>query len=189
MAQGSSTHQADTRCSLFLYPATSQPVDDTDLERLRDGLRQIALISSPLQDDAQGFYTGEKFLDYIAYMGCSPTISFEADENDSSFCHIRLHHYPQATLIHSRLQARDPICPLCKKPTKDWQENSGRIQCSQCGVTSASADFNWRKMAGVSTLFIEITDIFPKEAIPQQALLDRLAAIFPANWQYFYSCR
>ena len=32
-------------------------------------------------------------------------------------------------------------------------------------------------------------DIFPKEAIPQQLLLDELAAITKTEWHYFYSCR
>jgi hypothetical protein len=44
-------------------------------------------------------------------------------------------------------------------------------------------------MAGYARLFIEITDIFPKEAIPQQLLLDKLSAIARTDWQYFYSCR
>ena len=189
MAKSSSTHQADTRCSLFLYPAISQPIDNSQLQQIQDGLQKIALTGQALTDSKRHFYTGKKFLDYIAYMGCSPVISFEAGDKNNHFCHIRLLHYPQAKLIHSRLQARAPICPQCKKPVKGWQENYGRIQCNYCGATSSTADFNWRKMAGASTLFIQITDIFPKEAIPQQVLLEKLAAIYPACWRYFYSCR
>jgi hypothetical protein len=44
-------------------------------------------------------------------------------------------------------------------------------------------------MAGYAQLFIEITDIFPREAIPQQILLDKLASITDVEWLYFYSCR
>jgi len=44
-------------------------------------------------------------------------------------------------------------------------------------------------MAGYAQLFIEITDIFPKEAIPQQLLLDKLSDITNVDWQYFYSCQ
>jgi hypothetical protein len=61
--------------------------------------------------------------------------------------------------------------------------------CDQCQTRSTIEEFNWRKMAGYARLFIEITDIFPKEAIPQQLLLNILSATFNADWQYFYACQ
>jgi hypothetical protein len=47
----------------------------------------------------------------------------------------------------------------------------------------------WRKMAGYAHLFIEITDVFPKEAIPQTLLLDSLTDMSHTGWTYFYSCQ
>lgn len=185
--------QADTHCSLYLCTNGPSGPGSAERKQLLGELQQIGFIGNPLKaqqvQQHAGFYAGERFLDYIAYMGCSPAIRFEAGDDSSRFCHVRLHHYDQPKLIASRLQARAPLCPHCKKPVADWQQENGKIHCGHCNRRSAIGAFNWRKMAGISTLFIEVTDIFPKEAIPQQALLDKLAAIYPAKWLYFYSCR
>ncbi|MBE9568656.1 MAG: hypothetical protein IMF14_08165, partial [Proteobacteria bacterium] len=139
----------------------------------------------------QHFLTGEKFLDYIAYMGCAPAVQFQTDDDGSDFCFIKIHQYDSAELIHSRIQTRAPHCPGCKKAVKNWQTNisSTQIHCDLCATTAGIENFDWRKMAGYAQLFIEITDIFPKEAIPQQILLDKLADITDTGWQYFYSCK
>jgi hypothetical protein len=111
-------------------------------------------------------------------MGCAPSIQFEASEDGEDFCFIKLHQYEKAKLIYSQTQSRAPHCPACQKPVKDWQHSKTEttISCNLCHTSAGIEKFNWRKMAGFARLFIEITDIFPKEAIPQQMLLDKLAA-------------
>ena len=184
----SSTHG---RCSLYLAP--EQPdFNVDDLSSLVETLQDIGLISHKIrpQDNDTRYYSGERFLDHIAYMGCAPAIQFEADDDDEDFCSIRLHQYEKAKLIYSRTQSRAPHCPACKKPVREWQDNKtdSSINCNLCHTTSAIEKFDWRRMAGVARLFIEITDIFPKEAIPQQLLMDKLASICRTGWLYFYSC-
>ena len=189
------------KCSLYLTPDQAN-FSVTKLSTLVDALRKIHLISQEI--DHQGivpqaqhthYFTGDKFLDYIAYLGCAPTVQFEASPNEidnhSDFCFIKIHCYKSARLIHSQKQARAPHCPNCGKPVKDWQhrKTESTISCNQCNTTSNIEDFNWRKMAGYAQLFIEITDIFPKEAIPQQLLLDKLSNISKTEWLYFYSCK
>jgi hypothetical protein len=44
-----------------------------------------------------------------------------------------------------------------------------------------------RKTGGFSKLFIEITNIFPKEALPNDQLLMRLASLTLSEWSWFYS--
>ena len=182
-------------CSLYLCP-TQHDWKATDNEKLYSTLQDIGLISQRIEhtDDAfetRSFSAGEKFLDYIAYLGCAPAIQFEADNDNKNFSFIRLHHYPQAELIHSMVQSRAPHCPACKQPVKNWATNktTSQIHCEQCDTTSAIELFNWRKMAGYAQLFIEVTDIFPKEALPQQILLNKLSDITGTQWQYFYSCQ
>ncbi|MBE9560705.1 MAG: hypothetical protein IMF15_07940 [Proteobacteria bacterium] len=182
--------QSFDQCSLYLHPAHHFSLKE--ITPLITELQKFNFISQAINKQADhGYFAGDKFLDYIAYMGCAPSIQFEASENSSNFCFIKIHHYRPAKLIHSQKQARAPHCPNCKKPVKNWQDarSATSIKCDQCETTSNIESFNWRKMAGYAQLFIEITDIFPKEAIPQQILLDKLADITGVEWTYFYSCR
>lgn len=177
-------------CALYLYPK-QHDFTIKDLAQFVTQLQGIGLIAATVTEQDSSFFTGERFLDYIAYMGCSPAIQFEATETSNNFCHINIHQYDTAKLIVSQKQTRNPHCPNCKKPVKDWLSNKTEetISCGLCNTTANIENFNWRKMAGYARIFIEITDIFPKEAIPQQILLEQLTVISKTNWLYFYSCQ
>jgi len=180
-----------SQCSLHLHPEQARFVV-TDLPAFIHALQEIGLIAQKI--DAQKnmhYYVGNRYLDYIAYMGCAPSIQFEASDNNENFCLIKIQQHTKAELIHNQKQSRAPHCPNCNKPVNNWQatKTDSTIHCEQCNTTSDIEKFNWRKMAGYARLFIEITDIFPKEAIPQQLLLDKLSKITGADWQYFYGCQ
>ena len=179
------------QCSLFLHPQ-QHDFSVHDMAYFISALQQTGFMLRKIdpQETDLRFFTGNKYLDYIAYMGCAPSIQFEADENSENFCFIKIHYYKSAKLIYSKTQSRPPQCPGCKKPVKNWRQNktSTTVHCDLCHSTSSIETFNWRKMAGYSRLFVEITDIFPKEAIPQQLLLDKLTHITSTGWLYFYSC-
>ena len=182
---------SNSKCSLFLHPVAHNFFLE-DIQAFTASLQKISLISHTInEEDTHDYFTGDKYLDYIAYMGCAPTIQFEASESNLGFCFIKIHNDETAKLIHSQQQAKAPLCPNCKKPAKNWQHKRTEtiIKCTQCGKTINIDDFNWRKMAGYARLFIEISDIYPKEALPQQSLLDKLADITGAEWSYFYSCQ
>jgi len=180
------------QCSLYLCP---KPVtfNVNPISAFVNALKEIGLIAQKLNPHEPGhhYFTGDKYLDFIAYMGCAPAIQFEAGGKNKNFCFIKIHQYQPAELIVSEKQSRAPHCPACNKPVKNWQttKTGSTICCDQCNTTSNIEKFNWRKMAGYSRLFIEITDVFPKEAIPQPLLLDKLADITDTNWLYFYSCK
>ena len=179
------------QCSLFLCPAQHDFTLNND--SLITVLQAIGLLSNKINTDEpeHRYYTGDQFLNHISYMGCAPTTQFEASDANTNFCFIEIHHYDKAKLIHSKKQVRAPHCPACRKPVKNWQKPSlaTTIQCEACGTTSGIKAFDWRKMAGYARLFIEVTDIFPKEAIPQPGLLNRLNKAFDTEWLYFYSCQ
>lgn len=183
-------NSSSSPCALYLCPE-QHDFSVEDAAQFVIQLQDNGLISEAIPDLENSFYTGERFLDFIAYMGCSPAIQFDASENNAEFCHIKLHRYETAKLIVSQKQSRAPHCPNCNKPVKNWLpgKTEETIRCDQCNTTASIGDFNWRKMAGYARVFIEITDIFPKEAIPQQALLDKLNTICKTDWSYFYSCQ
>jgi hypothetical protein len=182
-------HSPYGHCSLYLC-SRQHDFFTNDISSFTSALQKIELISREITTITNGFYTGSRFLDYIAYLGCSPAIQFEPGTGKSEFCHIKLHHYHRAHLILSKKQAKAPHCPHCRKPLAHWHETTtSGIKCNHCHTPHTLDQLNWRKMAGYARLFIEITDIFPKEAIPQQLLLDKLVEITDKEWQYFYSCR
>lgn len=179
-------------CSLYLCPDMPD-VYATNMPSMITELQKICLISRKIrpQDNNNHFYSGDSFLDYIAYMGCAPAIQLEASADNENFCFIKLHNYEAAELIHSKTQSSAPHCPNCNKPVHDWQtqRTSTTISCDSCHTTSGIEKFDWRRMAGYARLFIEITDIFPKEAVPQPVLLEKLSTITNTGWLYFYSCQ
>jgi len=180
------------KCSLYLIPKQPDFAIE-DISSLVTTLQDIGLISQEINqhDNNSHYYSGERYLDYVAYMGCAPSIQFEADaDNNEDFCFIKLHQYEKPELIVSRTQSRAPHCPVCQKPVKDWQDSKTgtAIRCNLCHTSSDIERYNWRKMAGYARLFIEITDIFPKEAIPQQLLLGTLSEKLGTDWLYFYAC-
>jgi len=186
---------AYAECSLFLLPVDTE-FRFGELHTYLSALQDTGFISGSIDEHADSLYTGERFLEHIAYMGCSPAVKFEASDDSDSFCHIRLHQYDKPVLIVSRKQHRPPQCPRCNKPVRSFdvddqgeQATPERISCESCGEASPTAEFNWRKMGGCARTFIEVTDIFPREAIPQQSFLDKLGNITQTEWHYFYSCR
>ncbi len=170
------------------------PADDESLKQL---LQSMQLIGEPL--DSQHFFTGERFLDLIAFMGCSPEIKLEpGDDNandNQSFCHVHLINQTHAIEFHCGDQVHTPRCPQCRSAVHDWKSKINAWaeeradttwSCEKCRHQAAPWEYNWRKSAGFGRCFIEIIDIFPKEAIPQQQLLDTLHSHYGVSWHYFY---
>jgi len=179
------------QCSLYLHPENYKTLKTSTLI---SELEKIGLIAKPLitkQVNDKHFYIGKSYLDYIAYMGCAPNIQFKASDDNENFCFIKVHHYDKKQLIVSKTQSKPPQCPECKKPVKNWKEiiTDRTLFCENCNTTADIEEYNWRKMGGFAQLFIEITDIFPKEAMPQPSLLDNLSKITQTEWQFFYSCQ
>jgi hypothetical protein len=166
------------------------PPDDESLEQL---LQSIQFIGEPFNGNMQ-FLAGDRFLDLIALMGCSPGIKLEPDD-DRAFCYIRLIPGTESIEFHGGDRTHAPRCPQCRSAVADWeskiscwQENGAGTpwSCETCGHGAAPWDYNWRKSAGFGRCFIKISNIFPKEAIPQQQLLDALHSHYGVSWHYFY---
>jgi hypothetical protein len=141
--------------------------------------------------DSDSYSAGERFLDHIAFMGCAPSIRFAPDADSEKFTHIRIHRYNAITALIGT-HAPAPRCSQCKKafvysaPQLDHLDTNSLWTCTHCQHAAAPWQYHWRKNAGFARVFIEITDIYPKEAIPQQTLLDALQQSTGTEWQYCY---
>jgi hypothetical protein len=175
-----------SNASLIIHPDDPDWAPD-DPEKIIVALRQIGLIAENIQGEEHSYLVGDHFLDLIAFLGCSPSISLSPQDNADKFCRIRLKTKQTITALTSK-HTHAPHCPHCKKPEKNWLSGitTSALQCSSCGQTAPPWEYNWRKSAGFGRFFIEVTEIYPKEAIPQDALLTDLKNSHNTNWSYFY---
>jgi len=175
-------------CPAALYLHPKAPDRNIEISGLIKILRSIGLIEKKIPDTENSFYAGSRFLNIITFLGCSPSIQFTATADNPNYCFIRLIDSRTIKMIHTRKQARAPQCPHCNKPLEQWHELAidSPWRCPDCKQTSSAHEFNWKHTAGIARLFIEISDIYPKEAIPQPILLERLASETGVEWGYFY---
>ena len=183
---------------LVICPEDPQcpPPSIDDLARF---LTSVGLTGEAMKHDVytrkHQYMTGERFLDLIAFLGCSPNIKLQPDKEHQSFCHVNIVvNQRESILFRQGRQTTPPRCPGCRKPLRDWRElisadvlpNDLKWRCPDCGRDAWPWQYDWRKTAGFGRCFIDITDIYPKEALPQATLLESLAQQFSINWTWFY---
>lgn len=126
-------------------------------------------------------------MDYITFLGCSPALKLGELEPS-----ITIHRFRHSTGLGG-----DSVTtiryPGCKHPVEDTaarlspNPEYNHWTCPVCGQQGKNSEINWRKTAGFSNLFIEVTHIFPNEAIPSDKLLCQLKTLTQLNWLWFYS--
>jgi len=158
-----------------------------DISEITISLRNAGLIAGNIPDRDQSYFVGDNFLEQIAFMGCSPNITLTPQDNPDKFCFIRLITSQEISALTST-HSHAPLCPYCKKAEKNWSNimTNTTLACTFCGVITPPWNYNWRKSAGFGRFFIEITEIYPKEAVPQQGLLSSLKQHHGTSWSYFY---
>lgn len=170
------------------------PVTNNDVRGLLAQLTDAGFIGQEISPGTAEYFTGDRFLQLVTFMGCSPFLKLKPDDESSDdFCRIRiLGPYAKSRFLEGR-NTRPPRCPGCRKSVEDWRSlvdswNAGRdtgYRCPSCSLAVPFTELEWRQNAGSGRLFIEITRIFPGEAVPVQALLDILGSHGTA-WNYFY---
>ncbi len=178
--------------SLLLCPQSPDwnPNNIADLIAHLHDIGFIAAAIDPASTET-AYFAGECFLELVAFMGCAPSIRFAPDDNSEHFTHIRLHQYDNVTALTGE-HTRAPNCPQCKKAFTSWNTKLDTLTtkslwtCEHCQHSAAPWDYQWRRSAGFARVFLEVTDIYPKEALPQQVLLDSLEQSSGIRWEYFY---
>lgn len=190
------------------YKLLLLPVDPLcpplNCEQLASELQRIGLIGKPVALADEVFYpTGDNFLQLISFLGCSPMIELEppagratllADSAAGKFCHLFL-SCSKSLSFRADSQCPPPRCPGCRQPVADWQtaieawkgnRSLSDWTCTSCGFTGKLTGLLFRKTAAFGRTFIEIRGIYPSEAVPTDALLDRLQHLSGGPWKSVY---
>ncbi len=166
--------------SLFLHPGDVGAT--VDRPRLIKELEAAGFLQTePL---SAAIRPGPRLMEYITYLGCSPALSSGGVE-----AAVRLHHYDRPVWIGGEAidRLRFPGCGHAIASGAALIEQGDSWQCPECGNHGDLASVGWRRSAARARLFIEISPIFPREAVPSDALLERLRQASGSAWQWFYS--
>ncbi|HID50356.1 MAG TPA: hypothetical protein EYP40_12230 [Chromatiales bacterium] len=180
--------------SLILHPADPEFAPPS-ADELASKLRAIGLIGAAWgEPDGQRYLIGEHFLQLVSFLGCAPAIELAPGGADQAFCHIGIS--PVTREPEFRVDSRDvmPRCPHCRHRLADWpariegwQSNPAhRTACPGCDAPLSVLELDWRQAAGFGRIFIRIFNIYPREALPTEALGNRLRQATGQSWNYFF---
>lgn len=169
--------------SMYLYARAE--LESAQPDHITRCLADAGFIGASLEENI--YEAGNNLINLINYLGCSPTL-----RSGTLDCQLTIHHHPHTTGMggNSIESLRYPRCGhrisepgmlvAGFEPTTEWN-------CEECENSGQLKDINWRRAAGFSSLFIEITPIFPKEALPGKELLTILSRCSKQQWSWFYS--
>jgi len=143
------------------------------------------------------FHVGDRFLEMISFLGCSPFIKIHPDNDyDTNYCSIYIPDQLESIRFINTNDNKGPRCPDCRKLVKnasylwvDWKPGNEKkvLQCEHCNISFMLQDMDWRKNAGIVSFAVKISNIFPKEAIPTDQLMKHLKILTNVEWKYFYA--
>ncbi|MEE9304342.1 MAG: hypothetical protein V3U84_11235 [Thiotrichaceae bacterium] len=163
----------DSEFKLYLYP--EKPDYQADLSVLISLLKNLKFLGKSLSQ--HHYAVGDNFLSLLTFMGCSPDIELEPQDN-KPYCYIEVDSFKRAQFI-SGINTKYPPCPHCK------EKLNNRI-CSNCNETLDAITTNWRKSAFISQCWICIGNIYELEAIPGDLLLMALEKETGIKWKPAY---
>lgn len=163
---------------------------------LVERLTQLGILGEPLADMGfPAFGAGPEFLQWVSFLGCSPHVEFAPRHpGDRRFTFLSFHGpFPEPRFAWGR-NTPAPRCASCRKILPHWNHATlehqaplpAALRCPYCQALASAAQWDWRKGAGLGYCFLNIHQIFPKEAVPADALLRELAGLTGAEWRYWY---
>ena len=186
-----------TAGKLILHPQSA--FAPTPSQRtLTSAMAEIGLLGDVLESppQRQRFLAGERFLQLISFLGCSPHIELAPTAGGGDdFCYVELlGPWARPRLFRGR-NTRPPACPSCgrRQDGLQWKLQPGAElaettvwHCGHCGAGHHPARWNWRQQGGSARIALSINGIFPSEALPGDKLLARLKELDGSPWTYCY---
>ena len=163
----------DSEFKLYLYP--ENPDYQADLGVLTSLFKKLKLVGSFLSQNR--YATGENFLSLFTFMGCSPNIELEPQDN-KPYCYIEIDSAAEPQFTSGK-NTKYPACPHCKTKLSN-------SSCSNCCENIDLTKLNWRKSAFIASSWITIGNIYELEAIPSDQLLDELEKETGMKWKPAY---
>jgi len=180
--------------SLVFCPLQSS-ASDYNQDSLCTALKKTGLIAnSPAATSSASstdYAAGERFLDLIVFMGCSPAIKLQADEQGSDWCYISFQQHSAPGRIYAGSLSRPARCSKCKTPLDTEQlfaylDKQSLPTCPQCQMQLDWPEVSWNKTIGMARESIIVHNIFPHEAIPTDELINTINTASGISWRYFY---
>ena len=146
----------------------------------------------------QRFLVGQHFLQHISFMGCAPAIEFSPPEGGGA---SKITGWDQFTFVYlpagsghalwlADIDMARPVCPACKRRiprSGDYIDATGALlTCPHCQNKAAVCEVDWREFGGCAKTMISIVNVYPKEAMPSENLLNQLSKRTNVAWRYFY---
>jgi hypothetical protein len=136
------------------------------------------------------YLPGERFLNLLTFLGCSPNINLQPTEGESH-CFISILEASSETRYLGSTQSVNPKCPNCKKRIADWKTNHWQkadelCLCDKCQIKTGYSKLNWKLECGFGRCGFEIHHIYPHEAVPTDLLLTILQTFSGFEWNYAY---
>jgi hypothetical protein len=143
------------------------------------------------------FLVGERFLQYMTFMGCSPSVELTPPTDGSlNFCHIHFSAIHPETRFRCASQNVFARCPRCRKRISNWTQavsiwsndlSAMNFSCDKCAEQVSLFQLSWRHTAGFARMFIDIYSIYPQEVIPTDPFLSLLETQTGTPWDYFFT--
>jgi hypothetical protein len=152
--------------------------------------------SYPGNQGERRFLIGERFLNYLTFLGCSPAIEIAPPADDGEdFCHVVISPIHEQVQFCADAAGKGPRCPHCRYEERDWQSLARQYQaqaqqeyvCPRCQQMTPITELNWHKSAVMARVFISIFSVFPNEAVLADKVLQQLEQATGTGWRYFYS--
>ncbi|MDZ7753129.1 MAG: hypothetical protein U5S82_16080 [Gammaproteobacteria bacterium] len=177
---------------LVLYPHY-HPVEAGEAATLVDLLATMGLIGDAVPMEGHTHYaTGDELLNLVTFLGCAPHVMLEPPPapGPMDFVNVGLTGPLSAPRLRRGRNTITPPCPTCGAREHRWEALPGdggpELRCNACGTVTAAVSLNWRKTAAVANCFIDIWGVYPAEAVPNPALMERLAAFSGGPWRHAY---
>ncbi|WP_456446507.1 hypothetical protein [Thiolapillus sp.] len=178
--------------SLFLFPLPALEAPP-EFSTVRAALEAGGFLGTRLDQDR--YAVGPRFFNYMTFAGCSPHLQMETSaEGGWRFCHLQIHadESPRLRMIPRRSR---PRCPACRSSLPGWSENleewkrdaSRMVRCPACDARMPVGDLDWRQYGLASRCSVEIHQVYPGEALPQDGLLQLLGEATGRTWSYAWA--
>ena len=169
---------------LLLYAGTGTPISD-DPGVLVKAMSELGLVGINLDQSLSDYLPGDRFLEHITFLGCSPNIALSPEEG-TQYCYIRFAQMRPSPVLYASTNTVPPRCRQCEQVMHDWRNASDPGFCNRCSVEARQDNLMWRRQGALSRWVIEILNIYPREAVPSVLLLRTLENVSGVEWRYAY---